>query len=362
MSDIVLLLTSNGYAQEYERVVLNKNNYLTMDECYNIAENFKENFYGKGISYHSAKSANVKTIPLYDINSKLIAYFLPTSNGEYTIVDARNNGYGVLETGNNIEKYEDKLKNSYGKQLFYIFPSMIFTSQELHEYIDKHEIENAEVLNLVKPTENSASLYRGSNEIVELSNESEFVNIDGKYYGGNQSWFDEKSLQNTGCGTVASANIANHMSNYVRGCSKLYSYNSLSKSNFKKHMYDVERYVTPTAIGVPSLRALESGFERFADSRGIDISAYWSDQPANRNTFTNYIKDGLRINSPVAYLQYFNSNQKEYDWHWMTITKYFKNMSTGEQHIAVSTWGERRSLNFNALLDGNLACGVLYFK
>jgi hypothetical protein len=46
----------------------------------------------------------------------------------------------------------------------------------------------------------------------------------------------------------------------------------------------------------------------------------------------------------------------------MTITKYFRNTTNGDRYIAVSTWGERHSLNFNALWDGNLACGVVYFK
>ncbi|WP_455257677.1 hypothetical protein [Peptoniphilus asaccharolyticus] len=88
----------------------------------------------------------------------------------------------------------------------------------------------------------------------------------------------------------------------------------------------------------------------------------WSDNKVTKDSFANYIKSGLRRDCPVAYLQYWNSNQSDYDWHWMTITKYFRNTTNGDRYIAVSTWGERHSLNFNALWDGNLACGVLYFK
>lgn len=207
-----------------------------------------------------------------------------------------------------------------------------------------------------------SSVYiRSYNESIALSNENNFVNIAGRYYDGDQRWLD-RNLSNTGCGVVAAANIVSHMSRYVSGCGSLYRYNDLSVSSFVNHMYDIDKYLHPSAIAVFSLGYFEKGFEDFARSRGVNIQSYWSDNRVTKDTFAEYIKAGLRIDSPVVYLQYFNSNQKEYDWHWMTITKYFKNNSNGDRFIAVFTWGERRSLNYNALWDANLACGVLYFK
>lgn len=103
------------------------------------------------------------------------------------------------------------------------------------------------------------------------------------------------------------------MSRYVSGCGSLYRYNDLSVSSFVNHMYDIDKYLHPSAIGVFSLGYFEKGFEDFARSRGVNIQSYWSDNGVTKDTFAEYIKAGLRIDSPVVYLQYFNSNQKEYD-------------------------------------------------
>lgn len=146
-------------------------------------------------------------IPLFDVDNKLIAYFLLMPNNKYCIVDARKNGYGVLESGNNNGEFlKFKQMNSSGR-LFYIFPSIIVRRRDL-----KMHIKN--------------------------------------------SHNRQKSLKLT--------------------------------------------------------------------------------FPSNRIS--------------------------DYNWHWMTKLKYFRNTINGDRYIAVSTWGKRRSLNFNALWDGNCACGVLYFK
>lgn len=76
------------------------------------------------------------------------------------------------------------------------------------------------------------SVNRYGNEVVQLTNESNFVNVANRYYGRDQSWFSEEKLKNKGCGIVAAANIANHLSKYVSGCDSPYRYKDLSKSSF----------------------------------------------------------------------------------------------------------------------------------
>lgn len=350
--------------------------YLDSREAVSIATDFIESFYLTNDDLYFTKNEaevfgfkNINNIPLYDVDSNLNGYFLLLPKNKYCIVDARKNGYGVLESGDNDELLQKIRCFESNERLFYVFPSMIFTEEELKEYIKNNSIDNPENLILPKPSEEIndfrkeiPSVNRYGNEVVQLTNESNFVNVANRYYGGNQSWFSEEKLKNKGCGIVAAANIANHLSKYVSGCDSLYRYKDLSKSSFLNHMYDVEKYLSPTIIGIPSLSYFEDGFESFAKSRGVNVSAYWSDNKVTKDSFANYIKSGLRRDCPVAYLQYWNSNQSDFDWHWMTITKYFRNTTNGDRYIAVSTWGERHSLNFNALWDGNLACGVLYFK
>lgn len=371
------LINSNNSTSEVSVVKGSFKNaiYLDSNEAVARVRDFVKDFYldKDKILFNKNEDEFLKfkksrNIPLYDINSNLISYLL-LQNNKYFIVDARKNGYGVLESGCDSELTQIISSLYTNKKLYYVFPSMIFTEEQLKKYINNNSDYYLESLLLPIPSEkvynfeNESPMFKNfGNEIIQLTNESSFVNVNNVYYGGNQSWFEETKLKNTGCGIVAAANITNHLSNYVRGYQNLYSYNNLSLSNFSNHMYDIEKYLSPTIIGIPSLSYFESGVKSFAKSRGVNISAYWSNDKVTKDSFADYIKSGLRRDCPVAYLQYFNSLQKDYDWHWMTITKYFRNTSNGDRHIAVSTWGERKSLSFNALWDGNFACGVLYFK
>ena len=51
-----------------------------------------------------------------------------------------------------------------------------------------------------------------------------------------------------------------------------------------------------------------------------------------------------------------------FDNHWMTITKFFKQGSTGESWVALSSWGERYSVNTNLMkraFDGTPATNAV---
>lgn len=199
--------------------------------------------------------------------------------------------------------------------------------------------------------------------IYSLKDEENFVEIsDGtkKYYGGDQSWFIEKSLKNRGCGIVCAANISYYMSKHYEACKNLYIYDDNDKDSFIKHMYDVERFLKTTPIGIYSFKKFVNGFMSFALSRGVKLNPIYSDQKPRKENFIEYIISGLQKNLPICYLQYYNSKQSKYNWHWMTITKYFEDENG--RYIVASTWGERRIIDFDELWRGNFSCGVLYFE
>lgn len=53
-----------------------------------------------------------------------------------------------------------------------------------------------------------------------------------------------------------------------------------------------------------------------------------------------------------------------YAWHWMTITKYFRD-SADNRWIAVSSWGARYSINYRTHFDAMtnwLGGGLMYFN
>ena len=105
-------------------------------------------------------------------------------------------------------------------------------------------------------------------------------------------------------------------------------------------------------------------------NRGVTLKAHWNDEhenyPNSLNGQANYIKSGLKKNSPVAYMQLWNRKLPDIDQHWMTITKYYRGAldDTEQQRwVALSTWGERRSINFYSIYnDGSTTIkGYIYF-
>lgn len=365
---IIIIITSSIFVFAEQEDIATR----SKEQISKIAEFYLVEFIGEELD-NSLKRAYVSPqedmmVELYDLNDNIIAYLIPIDNKGFMIVDARENGYGLLETSLSQERLDDILKKEREGKLYYIFPSRIFLDSESEGYFEESGLNKEDIKPLTFPKKSynfhelESVKSRARHEVVELTNEADFVNVSGRYYGGNQAWFDDKFDQNRGCGTVAASNITAHMADYVSGCSRLYGYRSLSRSNFEKHMNEMLEYVKPTIAGVPTLRYFARGVERFADDKNVDIKAYWSDEKPSFRNLSDYIKDGLRADSPVAYLQYYNREVPRLNWHWVTITKYFRNSVGGDSHIAVSTWGDRESFSLDAIYDNNLGGGVIYFE
>lgn len=96
------------------------------------------------------------------------------------------------------------------------------------------------------------------------------------------------------------------------------------------------------------------------------MSAVISNASFTLDNTADYVKAGLKIDSPVATLNLSKFSSYEYEWDWMTITKYYREMSD-KRWIAVSTWGDRRSINYRTHIDAitsflSLGGGFRYFK
>ncbi|MDS0524638.1 hypothetical protein NNC19_03035 [Clostridium sp. SHJSY1] len=179
-------------------------------------------------------------------------------------------------------------------------------------------------------------------DIVALKNSDEFLNIsDGSkhYYGGDQGWFKEEVFKRVGCSTVAAANIAAYLS--LRDTNILYSYTDMNKDNFLKHMESLGKYVYPDeTLGIISSLYFMDKFVDFARNRGIELKSNWITTEEDFDKIKDFLKCALRNDNPVALLMLKNRILKEFDWHWMTITRLFENEN--KTYLTVSTWGERR--------------------
>jgi hypothetical protein len=173
--------------------------------------------------------------------------------------------------------------------------------------------------------------------------------------------------QGRGCGPVAAANITNYLAK-IKSPAKygaLYSESTLTKTNFLTHMNTLYDYVSPGMLGKISVDGFASAVENYATYKKVTLNRVESSTAFTLDNTANYVEAGLAINSPVATLNLSFSNYN-YEWHWMTITKYYRD-STDSRWIAVSTWGQRRSINYRTHFDAivgykSLGGGFIYFK
>lgn len=181
------------------------------------------------------------------------------------------------------------------------------------------------------------------NDLVALDDSIDFLKVyDGKrsYYGGTQSWFKDNKLRRVGCSIVAAANISAYIAKTMKN-KILYNYEDMSKNNFLEHMESISKFIHPDEEkGVTSISYFDNEVKRFFENRGVIMKA---DMITTEDDFENvryFIKEALSKNKPVALLMLKNNVLKEFDWHWMTVTRIFENGD--KTYLDFSTWGERR--------------------
>ncbi|MCP2240501.1 hypothetical protein [Thermoanaerobacterium thermosaccharolyticum] len=401
--------TTVGFAASNSNQDLSADNnkFLTQDEVLKLAEYDLATYVIPELNNNIKLQVDRSLIELKDVNENKYVYLLSIQdegrNIGYMIIDARKNGYGVIERSlNNNESSLIRMNFSElksGDSMLYMFPSLFIVKEKIGDNINYKQIkengEKKDITNFINARKNDIKesineLYKNrsniriptslnatsQNESVSVLDEPNFVPVYGydenvgyvhQMYGGNQIWFSEKLGQDEGCGTVAAANIAYYLAKYRYGYENLYKYSDITKDNFIKHMEEVYKYVTPSTSvlpGIPSKSDLVIKFESFAKSRGVNLKADLSDIPHSIEPVSTYIKAGLSKNSPVAFLMNYNSKYPEFNFHWMTITKYFRNVTTDERDIAVSSWATRYSLNLKYILDYDqyLSVAFVYFE
>ncbi len=224
------------------------------------------------------------------------------------------------------------------------------------------------------------SLAAVTKEDVRLVNEAQgkFVPVydsSKTYYGGHQEWYKAPTDENgnpvigsisgrekNGCGPVAAANIMYYMSKEKTAFKMLYPYTSLEKSTFLEFMITMYNVINPAVFGETSLNSFGSDVKSWAKKQGVTLTSHvYPASSYNRVASADAIKAGLKKNKPVAALNlkygYVDPEKGVgVGWHWVTITKYFQS-TDDTRWIAVSTWGRRQSLSWDAYWE---ACHSAY--
>ena len=201
------------------------------------------------------------------------------------------------------------------------------------------------------------------NDLVALDDSIDFLKVyDGKrsYYGGTQSWFKDNKLRRVGCSIVAAANISAYIAKTMKN-KILYNYEDMSKNNFLEHMESISKFIHPDEEkGVTSISYFDNEVKRFFENRGVIMKA---DMITTEDDFENvryFIKEALSKNKPVALLMLKNNGLKEFDWHWMTVTRIFENGD--KTYLDFSTWGERRIFTLEDFYKYSSFGALSYFE
>ena len=173
------------------------------------------------------------------------------------------------------------------------------------------------------------------------------------YYGGSQYWFPKKFNQLSGCGPVAAANITAYLAQtFSDKYNALYPYKSINKVDFILHMIEIRKYVKPGIFGLTSVHKFANSVLAFSKERGLSLVPHILDDRATTiQEAINFITMALAQKLPIAILVLKHPivEFKEYAWHWMTITGLRLDSKNNIYYISVSTYGDRREINFNLL-------------
>ncbi|RAW16309.1 hypothetical protein DC345_11810 [Paenibacillus taichungensis] len=363
--------------------------------------------------------ASTNMIPLYNLDDQIIAYAVPLVEGQreigYISVGALRDGYDAydifiddsvvqrlhqsISRPSIMEKSEERkivfvppmnymvqVTDKGNKQYFEmdnnfqslrdITEAVEVNMDELHQkYETIQSEENQDYMNQILQnyisTRATAAVAKEEVSLTVEANQSMFVPVQdgsGYSYGGNQNWYSQNTHKERGCGPVAAANITNYLAKITNPTvyGNLYSGNTTSKQDFLAHMDKMYDYVSPGILGKISVSGFASAVESYAKDKKVNLSRVTDNSAFTLDNTAAYIKAGLNLNSPVATLNLSKFDDYEYEWHWMTITKYYRD-TTDSRWIAVSTWGQRRSINYRTHFDaitGNrtLGGGFMYFK
>lgn len=408
-----------------EIMPLKEGKVLTKETLLQVAQKHIEGYLKDDIQTKGRiVQASENFVPLYDLEDHIFAYLVPLLEGEqeigYITLGAIEDGYDAYDifikdnaVSSILGKLNDKTssarESTVSNEAKLIFlPPMQYVIQTTD---DSNQIQYFDISNDTQPEVNITSAVEANRsdiqhqydrirneenrqqfsrlmedaplstlasvtpENVSLTVEANFgMFIPVEYssgiysYGGDQGWYTTSTKQDRGCGPVAAANITNYLATIKNPTTygALYNGSTLSKANFLTHMNTLYDYVSPGILGKISVDGFASAVEKYASDKKVKLNRVESSTSFTLDNTANYVKAGLAINSPVATLNLSKWSDYEYEWHWMTITKYYRD-STDSRWIAVSTWGERRSINYRTHFDAivgfkSLGGGFMYFK
>lgn len=185
------------------------------------------------------------------------------------------------------------------------------------------------------------------------------------YVGGNQEWYVTQQQRLSGCGPTVSAAILHYLR--LRGVPAPLPV--CTRAQFLKEMEHVWNYVTPGIGGIPSVKRLREGLEKYAAAAGrvlhIETMDILKCRRAPIGEALAFLDSALARDLPVAFLNLHNGSEPELDaWHWVTVISLIYEPADGSATIHILDEGLCKTIDFanwyrTSRLGGGLASFVL---
>ncbi|GKX29572.1 hypothetical protein SH1V18_20520 [Vallitalea longa] len=391
---VVILLSSTIYAKD------NTANNFSIDYLMSVGQYYIDSFYAsEQNTYNENYTISEERIPVYSENN-IIAYIFRVNNKNndeigYVMVGSNENSPVILEASME-EKLVSYIESEHNNEnVIYIAPlklaydisykgiSKNYRNIRTKEKIDFKYSEDSDKISRVELNEKNKENWKLVDKVIELDNnlntfshnvfldtylsptvyevddEINFVKIQDSsdsskyYYGGDQSWFSSPYTTSNSCGAVAAANItAYNAKRYPSAYGDLYNGSGkdtgiFSQNNFISHMEKLYDCMDPGLIGVPSCSEFKSGMsDYFNDCLVCTLNAF-DINTSRYDVFIEGVTEGLSHGAPIAFIFWDAENgsvSTDFSFHWITMTKYYKDNNSEIEYFACSSWGTRYSL------------------
>ena len=173
----------------------------------------------------------------------------------------------------------------------------------------------------------------------------DIVDAGRTYRGVDQDWYTHFWRRKAGCGPCTATN----MLRYLRGRVAL-PMPSDTREQAVALMDWAWGYVTPTLMGLNSTALFRKGMDDILAHLGsplrcrvLDVPDALADRPDERQV-ADFIRDGLRADSPVAFLNLHNAGLPDLDtWHWITFT----GLAEGPDGLRITAADNGREIHIN---------------
>lgn len=186
-----------------------------------------------------------------------------------------------------------------------------------------------------------------------MRNELSFIDIDHKYYGGDQNWSRRWIVRVGGCSTVTACEIAISLARRYGSMRALYPYDAatVTSPDFMSFADSMLPFVGPGAMGLTDIEKYASGLRAYAESRDVALQTQTLSGDSTASEALAFVKRSIDAGHPAAYLmlKHWDKTYDELEWHWFTITGY--DWTGDRPKLIGATYGQRFAMDLGRAWD-----------